>query len=231
MSNYTLESFINFCDDMMIAEEKLDLRILDGNFNKNITLFHGSERKLTVIRPTSVNVGNRLSQPRTSSFWTNNFKYAVLWALDWVAINCHDMPYYHDIDENLFVIPDVDLVEKDKDGNEIMCRNILQVIEDYLTKTPVFVYQASVPTKYVGRGQCAINEYTVDIPIKPNKTYEINFDTAKSYIKVISQQDFEYNVSKIDSFSKSRLSLRERLVFRNSAKIKQQRSEIYRSYQ
>lgn len=231
MNQYSLENFIEFCDNMQIADEKLDFRILDMNFNKSITLFHGTSEKLSVIRPTSTNVGNRLTSIRTSSFWTNNFDYAVLWALDWVAIKLRLHEYYcHDINHVLgssyyFVLPDLYQTTKLDDGTEKE-ENILDVIKHELTENPVYVYQASVPTKYIGRGQCAIDEYTVDIPIKPQKEYIIDFDIASKYIKIVKDDKLYDKLLAKDSFSKDKLSIRERLIFRSPADTKHMRWKI-----
>ena len=235
MNSYSLDSFITFCDDMQITEEKMDLRILDGNFNNSITLFHGTSKKLSIIRPTSVNVGNRLSSVRTSSFWTNNFDHAVLWALDWIAMELNIDQYCHDINNVLgnryyFVLPDLVRVKKWEDGREDE-EDILQVFKTELNKNPVYVYQATIPTKYVGRGQCAIDEYTVDIPVKPQKEYKIDFDTASQYIKIIKDDNLFAKLLSKDPFSKDKVSLKERLVFRNPLKVKTQRREIYQSFQ
>lgn len=230
-NTYSLESFISFCDDMMIAEEKLDFRILDMNMDSSITLFHGSAQKLSIIRPTTINAGNRLTPIRSSSFWTNNINYAILWALDHFVMKLGITEYCHDINNALgnlyyFVLPDLVFVTEMKDGTQKE-EDAIDVIKTELNKNPIFVYQATIPTKYVGRGQCAIDEYTVDIPIKPQKIYTIDFDIASKYIKVIKDNDLFDKLMSKDSFSKDKLSLREKTVFRTPSKMRKQRNAAY----
>lgn len=91
---------MEFNDLLIPANEKIDTNILDRTLKKTMTLYHGTDKELTVISPTSINVGNRLSPiHRKSSFWTKDFDYAVVWALDWVAMRSN-LSYFHDI-ENL----------------------------------------------------------------------------------------------------------------------------------
>lgn len=74
---------MQFDEDIIPANEKLDTNILDRTLKKTMTLYHGTDKDLNVISPTSINVGNRLYPVyRKSSFWTKDFDYAVVWALD-----------------------------------------------------------------------------------------------------------------------------------------------------
>lgn len=243
-----IENFIEFCNEMSIdvteessikafesytnynsiigneydiAEEGLATRILDKKFgfNKTITLYHGTNANLDIIKANSINMGNNLERRRKSSFWSNNLETAKIWALDWAAIK-FDIPYVHDIDKNLFIIPDI-----------INQKTNLPAI-DYLKKDleshPVYVYQATVPVKYVGRGQLAINEYTVNVNVKPEKKYIIYWTALKDLIKVAhSEEEWQNYVKKYNSHKKENLSWMETYIFSNGPSMMKTRKQSY----
>jgi hypothetical protein len=195
----------------MIAEEKLEARLMDINLPKKVTLYHGTSLKdLKVINPKSVNIGTRLSDPRVSSFWTISKDNAIIWALDWVGEGLK-IPYAHDPNRNIIYF-----INDAKD----------QVIEG-LKQLPVYVYETEVDRKYVGRGQCDIGEYTVDIPVKVYKMYELYWDDVKKYI------DFT-NIETIDEYNKYSFQSPgfrpiHMLIYHDKRKVTRERRNIYNS--
>lgn len=223
--NYTMESFMRYCESNDIANEKLDTRILDLNFGKTMKLFHGTKYKLTgPIKPTSVNMGNRLTSVRTSSFWTKSFEYAAFWAATWTCAICRVRECI-DIDTKKVVLPGFYIGEKTG-------KTLPELLKTWIDDDKLYVYEATVETKYVGRGQCPIDEYTVDIPVKPDKIHELKWnDIAKYIIFAKTEEEYDMYLSKFTvskSYSKSKTNLREKLIFKNSDSVRLGRAEIYR---
>jgi hypothetical protein len=205
------------------ANEKLETNILDKTLAKAMTLYHGTDKELDTIKPTSWNMGTRLSpKARKSSFWTKNFDYAVVWALDWVAIR-GGVPYFHDIERKKFVIPSWDV--KDKDGKVWW---LYDWILESLRKQPVYVYEAVVPTKDIGRGQLAIDEYTVDTAVTPTKKTAITPEIAKKYLMWAESKDFNAARDKnYGVYSKLKTGILEKVLFKDSQKVISQRKSMY----
>ena len=221
--NYTLENFINYCDEMQIAEEKLETNILDKTLAKTMILYHGSPKDLKTISPTSYNMGTRLSnKPRKSSFWTKTIDYAIVWTLDWVAMRI-GLPYFHDIERNKFVVPSAKI--KLKNGKEFWAE---EWILYSLKETPVYVYKADVPTKYIGRGQLAIDEYTVDKDVVPDEKIIVTAEMAKKFVVYANNDDFDKaKASGYGVYSKQKTSLIEKIIFKDKYKVMKERSKLY----
>ncbi len=227
--NYSCESFMNFCDQMMIAEEKLDVSVLDGFGGGNMTLYHASPLKLDIIKPTSWNMGNRLSpKKRKSSFWTTSMKYSILWALDWVILRIKDLPYIHDIDRYKFYVPNVTIQRVL--GETVSADVPIDAwIKSQLKEQPVYVYEATVPRAIVSKGQFNIEEYTIDVPITPDKVHVINADNAMQVIEVLPCNKFEVLYkTQIGDVKKRNPSIKELLIYRNPNRVIRERSKRYR---
>lgn len=223
-----INDFLNFCDQMEIAEEKLDTVVLDGFGDPYITLYHASPLKLTVINPTSWNIGNRLSpKTRKSSFWTNNMNYSILWALDWVAMRISGMPFVHDLRNYKFYVSKECYIEIHKGKTKIIMEAKRWMLSS-LKKQPVYVYEAKIPRKIVSKGQFNIDEYTVDIPVKPSNCYVITQKEASDVIIELEKDVFDrINYSKIGDTRKENPNLRERLIFKNPDLVIKKRTELY----
>lgn len=220
--------FMDFCYDLMIAEEKLDVSILDGFGGGNLTLFHASPLKLKVINPTSWNIGNRLNpRKRKSSFWTKSIDYSILWSLDWVMLRMEDLPYIHDIENYKFYVPDI-TIDENKNGTVIATWTVKDWILQQLKERPVYIYEAEVPKALVSKGQFNIDEYTVDIPVVPSKTYIVTPKDAAKVIETLPVDKFnELSKTKIGDTRKRNPSIKERLVYRNPNKVIRERTKRY----
>ena len=216
---------MEFNELLIPANEKLDTNILDRTISKTMTLYHGTDKDLEVISPTSINVGNRLSpKHRKSSFWTKDFDYAVVWALDWVAMRA-GLEYFHDIENKKFVVPPVQMKYKNESkvywGEEWMLES--------LKRRPVYVYEAVIPTKYVGRGQYPIDEYTVDVNVTPKRKIVITPEIAKPYIQYCEKRetfDREMNHNR-GIFKKEKCAFLEKVIFFNPKGVNQKRQRLY----
>lgn len=202
---------MEFTDLIIPANEKLDTNILDKTLKKTMTLYHGTDKELNIISPTSINVGNRLSPiHRKSSFWTKDFDYAVVWALDFVAMRS-GIEYFHDIEHRLFVVPPLQVQRKSDSKIFWVDEWILESLKDH----PVYVYEATVPTKYIGRGQYPIDEYTVDIDVTPKRRIIITPEIAEKYVCYCEKwETFEREYSKKRGvLSKEKPSFLEKVIF------------------
>jgi hypothetical protein len=208
---FSMESFINWCDEMKICNEKLDTRILDLNFGKTMTLYHGTKRRIDgPIKPTSYNAGNRLRGESTSSYWAKTYDYAAFWATSW-ACNVLGVSECLNISHKKIVLPGHYV---NKEGV-----SLIDVFREEYKKNPFFVYEANVDIKHIGRGQAAINEYTVDIAVKPEKVYVLSWNEIQKYI-IYTKNSAEYEAYKQKftvrkSFTKNKLNLREKLIFKD----------------
>lgn len=220
--------FMEFCDQIMIADEKFDLSVLDGFGSGNMTLYHASPLKLDEIKPTSWNMGNRLSpRKRKSSFWTTSLDYSVLWSLDWIILRVEDLPYIHDIEKYKFYVPDTNLhrVENETIKESL---HIKDWIEHQLKQQPVYIYKASVPRAIVSKGQFNIDEYTIDVPVKPEKTYIVTPKMAMPHVVVLDKESFfRLAHTKIGDTRKRNPSLKERLIYRNPERVIRKRTRVY----
>lgn len=213
-------------NDLLIpANEKIDTNILDRTLKKTMTLYHGTDKELTVISPTSINVGNRLSPiHRKSSFWTKDFDYAVIWALDWVAMRSN-LSYFHDIENRKFVVPPLQLQRKG--DSKIYWAEEWMLVS--LEQHPVYVYEATIPTKYIGRGQYPIDEYTVDVDVTPKRKIVITPEIAEPYIQYCEKYEtFAREVNNNRGvLAKEKPSFLEKVIFFDPKKTHNKRRKIY----
>lgn len=218
-----VDSFVDSCYD--IANEKIDTNILDLTLKKEITLYHGAYNpNYDMILPKSLNLGNRTHpSQKDSSFWTKDFDYAVMWALDWVLLH-FKIPFFHDIKNRKIVMPGY-LIASDKESKirENAYDFIIENIEDF----PICVYEATVPTKLVGRGQFPIDEYSIDVPVKPDHVYRITKEITKRVLRWTGKSTFEkYHNAGYGFYQKSKQSLREKIIFKDPRKTLMNRIKI-----
>lgn len=222
--------FNDFCDKMMIVEEGLDTIALDGFGDEYITLYHASPLELKVIQPNSWNMGNRLSpRKRKSSFWTNNIQYSILWSLDWVALRIQNLRWVHDIEKYKFYIPKGSAVKEGKNGEIVDRKSYTDCMLLLLREDPVYVYEAKIPRKIVSKGQYNIDEYTVDVPIKPDKRYVVTDKEAKGIIEEMDVDRFiSLYKSEVGDIKKLNPRIRELLIFKNPKMVVAQRRNMYK---
>lgn len=151
--------------------ESLETTIMTNPFKREMTLYHGSiVGNLTTINPLSKNFGTKLSGFRRSSFWTTSLTmathrcvYKLLRSLgyDKVVINS---------DLSFSVIGDYDENEYER---------FLKKIQN----TPFYIYEITISKKYVKCGHDKyFEEYSIDIPVKPDKCHVIPFSKYKTIV-------------------------------------------------
>ena len=155
-------------DDESI-NESLEIRLTTNIFEKEITIYHGSPFKTSVIYPLSFNAGTKLSKPRMSSFWADEHT-AKLFGI------------YRLIQNNDFIIsftPDLNgLLVKPSDYNSII---------KLLKSENIYLYEKTLDKKYVGIGHSNyFDEYTVDYPVRPDKIYVLGYNDLKAEINSIN---------------------------------------------
>lgn len=157
-------------------------------FKKNITLYHGTDKKIPnmVIDPKygQLNIGTKLSNPRYSTWWVDDEFFAMS-----LGISAPFMKKYNISSEMAFynfIMVDYEnkiiyVNEKEKD-----------TVKKILNETDRYMYVATVPTNIIGRGHnIEIEEYTIDVPIKADKEIKLTYDMLKPYIKIIPQEQFQ----------------------------------------
>ena len=149
--------------------ESLETRLTTNIFEKEITIYHGSPFKTSVIYPLSFNAGTKLSKPRMSSFWADEHT-AKLFGI------------YRLIQNNDFIIsftPDLNgLLVKPSDYNSII---------KLLKSENIYLYEKTLDKKYVGIGHSNyFDEYTVDYPVRPDKIYVLGYNDLKAEINSIN---------------------------------------------
>lgn len=198
--------------------ENIETRVTKPFLPKEITLYHGSTEKYDKIKPMSINAGTNLSKPRMSSFWTMDKGGATLFSIGSVIskynIEKIGQLYFFDIKERkIFVSED----------NKDYILSILKNNESYL-------YEKTIETSKVGRGHNRhLCEFTIDIPVTPDKVYKLNYNnTYKKYLKWVPQ-------SKLDYLFNNRKSLQdefdlstpiEKMVYHSLKKNNKMRKEI-----
>lgn len=214
-----LDDYEKKIESLHVANEKLSTLLLDRPDGKTMVLYHGSDKKFDVVLANSVNMGNRLEPKHLSSFWAKTFDYAAVYAFDWMCIECK-IPYAHDLSDATIVFPD----EVNDKGE-----GILTFIKREINERPIYVYEAEIPVKYIGRGQVPINEYTVDRDVVPRKSKELKYNDVKKYIKIVPRNEFEIIRQKYN-FSKGSLNWKEKIIFRNPDRTMQKRVKNYNKY-
>ena len=148
--------------------ESLETRLTTNIFEKEITIYHGSPTKTSIIYPLSFNAGTKLSKPRMSSFWADE-RTAKLFGI------------YRLVQDNNFIIsftPDLrGLLVKPSDYN-----NIIKLLKS----ENIYLYEKTLDKKYVGIGHSNyFDEYTVDYPVRPDKIYVLGYNDLKAEISSI----------------------------------------------
>jgi hypothetical protein len=160
----------------LLMKEDLDTYLSTNPFESKITLYHGSRKKFSYIKCTSMNYGNRLNPKlRNSSYWCATPCHPIAMAFWWQIMDAvfkttdGTANYYNTIFQDFY---NIDVKEK-----EIIYVN--KKYQDECTKAlkkPIYLYIKTIDKKYVGRGQSSDEmEYTLDFDIYPDSIEKIYF--------------------------------------------------------
>lgn len=157
-------------------------------FKKNITLYHGTSKKIPnmIIDPKygQLNTGTKLSSPRYSTWWVDDEFFAMTFGINAPFMKKYNLSY--EMVSYNFIAVDYEnkiiyVNEKEKD-----------TVKKILNETDRYMYVANIPTNIIGRGHnIEIEEYTVDVPIKADKEVKITYNAMKPYIRIIPQEQFQ----------------------------------------
>ena len=240
MFNGSLESFINFCDsNENIVNEGIATRILNNDrykaHDKSITLYHGTYKEFPVIKANSVNMGNRLEGKNLSSFWVDNIEYAYLWSLNQVFEDLSvalDMDVkhgeyiknVHDVDRLKFITPFPTNL-KNPDGS-----GWIDMVSYFIDKHKGYIAKATIPLKYVNRGQLAINEYTVNKDVIPNEWITFQWKDVKDRIEFVGYDDFLEILNTYGYDIVSSITNKQKMIFRDKDEVLKKRGKNYSYY-
>lgn len=197
--------------------ESLEFRI-SNPLATELTLYHGSAEKFDIIKPMSINVGTRISNPRQSSFWTSNFDGAVLFAAEGVINKYRKLNNLEKI-THAFDLKNMKMLIDRSRKNDVI--NILK-------RNPVYIYEKTMPSKYIGRGHnIGLHEYTLDVPVRPDKIHILYYDDIKNIefidIRIINDILAKHMSGKYDMYT---ASLMDRLLYHSPEKTISMRKEI-----
>lgn len=192
-----------------ITNETIETSITKPLLPKMVTLYHGSDKQLSSIKPVSVNVGTRLSKTRKSSFWCLTKDTPLLMAVEqyiFDSVNIHGI-----------LTP---LVPK----NEIVYpKEYKDIILKSLKNMTIYVYKKDIEKKYVSRGHyIGIDEYTLDIEVTPDSVEEYNLSDIKDSIKFIPLKEIEDIITNFKENNKMSSDIKsniiEKLIYYNTDK-------------
>lgn len=208
-----------------ITNETIETSITKPLLPKMVTLYHGSDKQLSSIKPVSVNVGTRLSKARKSSFWCLTKDTPILMAVEQYisdSINIHGI-----------LTP---LVPK----NEIVYpKEYKDIILKSLKNMTIYVYKKDIEKKYVSRGHyIGIDEYTLDIEVTPDFVEEYNLSDVKDSIKFIPLKEIEDIIADFKENNKMSSDIKsniiEKLIYYNTdkywSKLKDAKKKLNEAY-
>lgn len=200
--------------------EKMDTFLTTNPFEKQLTLYHGSHYggKLDVIQPVSRNVGNKFNDPRCSSFWTTNKQLAINFAIFKLVGELCDIDVCYSMDGSIYTMKKISESE----------------VINKLKNEKVYVYTKTIDKKWVGRGHAPhMDEYTIDVPVKPDKYEEFDSsyikDNIKGRIKYIGTDDPKEQMKIIDKMigeGNSKYPFRTLFIFHNGETYTRLQKEV-----
>ena len=185
-----LEEYVTTALDTFIPKKYYNKNIQESAINENnieqiifgkkqplqkqITLYHGTDKSdLDIIIPNSYNAGQKNDISKMSSFWFNQKEYAESFAT---------LTLIENYNYNIFVTLDNDM-------KVILDKEYKNDIIKYLKTVKGYVYEKTVDMSIVGYGHEGVfPEYTLDVPVKPDKRYIIMPNNLIKRIKFISKE-------------------------------------------
>ena len=171
--NKNKKEFIYNLNKSSINESDIEQIIFNKKqpFQKQITLYHGTDiSNLDILIPNSYNVGRKNDVPKMSSFWFANKDYAESFA---------SMTLIEKYNYNLLILLDNDM-------KVLIDKNYKDDIIKFLKSTKGYVYEKTIDISIVGYGHEGIfPEYTLDIPVKPDKRHIIMPNNLIKRIKFV----------------------------------------------
>lgn len=162
-----------------------------------ITLYHGTSKKLNVVKANSINYGTVLSKPRYSSFWVDeqNKNFAKIFAIVSLIM---DYQNKKGVEIPLMFAVENDTMYRDK---LIIDDHYKRIVTDMLNKGSCYLCQKTIDKSLIGYGHVSnIPEYTIDFDVKPDKIITLYY---KDFTDIICFEPTSHILnlrSKMDSF-------------------------------
>lgn len=222
LSESTYDSIYN--EYPFIYTEKIETNILDKTLAKTMTLYHGSTRDLETIKPTSINMGTRLSRMRLSSFWAKDKDYCVLWA-SMIVFHQLGFPYRVSLKNKKIYTVDTNYATK-SEPNKFKHASVW--LKKGFKNVPVYLYTLKdVKVKKVGRGQINADEYTLDEEVTPTYKKQLTVNDILQYVKYIPREEFDKLPMELFGRRGKDASFIEKIIFRDGEKTMQKRIAAY----
>jgi len=127
------------------------------------TYYHGSDKKLSVLKPVGINMGHRWAKPEWAIFFWGSRDNAFKWAVyQWCRRNTSIKTMYH--------IPS---------GGFAVVTTAMTELKKLARGQKTYVYRAVLPRLAVGYGSSPdIEEYTYNKDVVPEETEEITITAA-----------------------------------------------------
>ena len=210
-----------------IYMEKLETNILDRTIKKKMTLYHGSIKNLSTIKPTSINMGTRLSKMRLSSFWAKEKETCIVWAITTLFYKVK-LPYLASIKDNRIYTIDQ---AYSHDSNPKVFKHVSEWLKKEYNEFPIYIYTLKdVPVKKIGRGQVNVGEYTLDEEVKPTSKEKLSWNDVTKYIEYIPKDKFIEKSKERSELLGRRgkdASFTEKLLYRDGEKTLKKRMDTY----
>ena len=135
--------------------------------------------KLDIIAPTSYNAGSRISNTRMSSFWSDEYFIAEEFAI------------FRTVEEMDYFIA----FRSDLQGLIVLPSQYDEIVNKLKSKI-IYIYEKTLSKEFIGIGHSNyFSEYTIDVPVKPDKVHIETYKQFKNFIKdhleVFSTDDIE----------------------------------------
>ena len=161
-------------------------------FLGKITLFHFSQYKCPIIKPITINPGNKLAKPRKSSWWCSN-DYQCGWVLMCALFKKWKECKWKDVTWTIEEINGTNGKIKTPIGiiGETFFNKHKSFIENFVCYKHIKTFNG----KDLGRGcEYSVEEYTCDIDVIPDKIVKLGWKHIQDYVKIVPDEDLEiYN--------------------------------------
>lgn len=183
------------------------------SLNKDITLYHFSNKKLDILKPIGMNVGNKIARkPRRSVWFTDHKEDWILPIQAFLKFNYKE--YWK---KDLFWKWNKDITLKNSDGTYgatlILTKEFYEKFKNEIDNFKIYRYTKTFKIKELGRGtEPTIPEWTYDEEVVPDK---VDVKTGKDLInmKLIEIVTAETINSWIEKYNELKKKIGHSMIF------------------
>ena len=155
--------------------------------NKNVTMYHYANVKKDVVKPITVNAGNKLAKPRFSSWWTPQRSNSA-WVLSNVLFSKFKDKKWKDITWTIESV--TDNCTTYKAPITVIGESFFNENEKLIKSIDVYEHEKTFNGKDLGRGnEYSVDEFTCDFPVKPDKVRRVEWDDIRKFIKIVPDEE------------------------------------------